>query len=229
MNRIIYSLIGLVILTSTRMVVAQVPNEALANQIIAARQKNAAMMKQYNWNTRTEVIEKGDVKDTRVELVSYGPDGELQRSLITDQCAPLPGGLFRHAAAENKKKEMEKYVKGLAKLLEQYTMSSSGAVINFISAANMQSAQAPDGSAILTLTGNNVLNPGDTFSLTVNPANFQTRRVQISTTFEGDSVNLSATFKTMKSGLTHMQFADVEVPAKQIVLQIHNFDYVSND
>ena len=66
--------------------------EGLAASIIAARQKNAQLMKQYSWNTRVELIENGAVKDTRIDQVTYGPDGNLQYTLLNDQGAQLPHG-----------------------------------------------------------------------------------------------------------------------------------------
>src|SRR5215471_9045351 len=44
----------------------------------------------------------------------------------------------------------------------------------------------------------------------------QTRRVQVTTVFHGDQVDLTATFKTLKSGLTYMAFGEAIVPAKEL-------------
>lgn len=208
---------------------AQVPNEQLANQIIAARQKNAALMKQYTWNARTVFMENGETKDTKIEQVMYGPDGNLQRTVLNNEGGHMPRGFFRRAIAENKKKEMEKYLKGLHDLLDKYTLPNAGAVINFISQANLTTGTAPDGSPIVTLTGNGVVFPGDTLSMTVNPANFQTRRMEINTFYDEHPVTVEATFRTMPSGLSHLQYATVNVPDKGITLQVQNYDYMQND
>lgn len=226
MKSYLYSFVALLLAS---VVTAQVPNENIANQIIAARQKNTAMMKQYSWTCRTEIIHEGEVKDTRVEQVCYGPDGTLQRSLVSNQGPHMPGGLLRHAAAEHKKEETEKYLKGLRDLLEQYTMSSAGAVINFIAGAKITPVQTPDGKTVLTMTGNNVVNPGDTLTMTIDPGTFHMTGVSISSTYDGHSVTANCSFKTLASGLTFMQFATVQVPDKNLGLQIHNFDYVQNN
>jgi hypothetical protein len=67
-------------------------------------------------------------------------------------------------------------------LVDQYTLPSAGAVINFISQASIQGGRAPDGSPIMQMSGRNVVNPGDTFYLAVNPTTLQTRQIQVSTT-----------------------------------------------
>jgi hypothetical protein len=66
MKRLIMLTAALTALGSPALLPAQVANEGLANGIIAARQKNAALMKQYSWNCRTEVSENGTPKDTRI-------------------------------------------------------------------------------------------------------------------------------------------------------------------
>ena len=48
-------------------------------------------------------------------------------------------------------------------------------------------------------------------------------------TFQGDPVSLTATFKTLPSGLTHMAYGEVIVPAKQMSIQVQNFDYNRNN
>lgn len=38
-------------------------------------------------------------------------------------------------------------------------------------------------------------------------------------------MNLTATFKTLPSGLTHVNYAEVVVPAKNLSVQVQNMDY----
>jgi len=175
------------------------------------------------------VIVNGDVKDTRVDSVTYGPDGNLQRTEMSNQAAPPPRGFFKKRIAEDKKKEMEKLLKAIHEQVEQYTMSSAGAVINFMSQAKINSIKAPDGSALLQMTGSGVVNPGDTFTLTFDPSTHQARRIEIASSADGHAFTVEGTFKSLKSGLTYMQFATIDVPDKNLTVQIHNFDYVAND
>jgi hypothetical protein len=208
---------------------AQVQNEGLANGIIAARKKNASLMMTYAWNSRTELDKDGAMQDIRVELVNLGPDGKPQRSLLNDQQGKLPGGFLRKRIAEDQRKQSEKFIKGLVPLVEQYTLPSAGAVINFLAGANVQPSTTPQGTTVLQVNGNNVVSQGDTFAMTVDGASLQPLSAQITTQFEGDAVNISASFKTMPSGLNHMQYATVTIPAKNISVNIHNYDYVPNN
>ena len=141
---------------------AQVPNEGLANLLIAARQKNAALIKQYSWNCRTESSESGETKDTRIDTVTWGPDGQPQHTLLNDQGNPLPQGFVRRRVAEKERENMEDYLKSLRTFLHQYTLPTAGQVINLISSSPIP---APGPGGALQITGAGVVVPGDTVSL----------------------------------------------------------------
>ncbi len=201
---------------------AQNPNVNMAVQITDARKANAALMRQYTWNSRTEIIEGGQVKDMRIELVNYAPDGQLQRSLLNDQSSRLPLGFLRRAIAENRRKRLETYLTGLRGLIEQYTLPTVGKVLDFM---NQAVTSGPDASGLFKMSGNGVVVPGDSFTVWTDARTRQTRRVQVTTFFQGDVVNVSATFETIPSGLTYMSYAEATVPTKQLDVQVQNFNY----
>ena len=197
-------------------------NAGMAAQLAKARTANAALMKQYTWNSRVEVLDQGAVKDLRIELVNYGPSGQLQRNILNDQSAPLPFGFLRRKIAERERAKVEEYLVGLRSLLEQYTLPSEGKILAFM---NQAATSGPDANGLFEMTGQNVVYPGDAFSVWFDARTRQTRRIQVTTVFQGDQVDLTATFKTLKSGLTYMAFGEVIVPAKQMSVQVQNFDY----
>jgi hypothetical protein len=205
---------------------AQVKNEGLANEIIAARQKNAALMKQYSWNSRIEILDNGAVKDIRINQVMYGPGGQLQQTTINDQPAAMPGGFLRKRIAEKEKEKMEKYLKNLKKVLDDYTLPTSGKIIDFISQATIT---APDANGLLTITGNGVVKPGDTMTMTIYAPTRQPRSMSVTTFVEDDQVNVTATFKTLANGLNYVGFGQVDVPAKNLSLQVQNYDYFNQN
>ena len=205
---------------------AQVANEGLANQIIAARQKNSALMKQYSWNSRIEILDNGAVKDIRIDQVMYGPGGQLQQTVLNDQPSAAPRGFLRKRIADKEKADMEKYLKSLKQALDDYTLPSSGKIIDFISQATIS---APDANGLLTITGNSVVKPGDTLTMTIYAPTRQPRSMSVTTTVEQDQVNLSATFKTLANGLNYVGFGQVDVPAKNLSLQVQNYDYLNQN
>src|SRR5215471_19182595 len=114
------------------------PTPAAADMVVrimAARKANAALMRQYSWTSRTEVIDQGQVKDLRIDAVNYGPDGQLQRNVLNDQAAPLPLGFVRRRVAEFERQKVEEYLAGLRGLLEEYTLPTAGKVQDFMNKA----------------------------------------------------------------------------------------------
>lgn len=136
----------------------------MAVRVTEARKANAALMRQYSWTSRTEVIDQGQVKDLRLDAVTYGPGGQLQRTVMNDQSAPLPFGFLRRRIAEIERQKVEEYLTGLRDLLEQYTLPTAGKVQDFLSRAT---ATGPDASGLFEMTGQSVVYAGDTLSLWV--------------------------------------------------------------
>ena len=225
-GKILFVLAGAVFvigLSETSLAQGQLSTNAnIAVQIIEARKANGFLMRQYSWTSRTELIEGGLVKDTRIELVNYSPGGQLQRSLLNDTSAPLPRGFLRRDIAEQKRHEMEQYLMGLRSLLDQYTLSTAGKVLDFM---NQAMTTGPDASGLIVMTGSNVVLPGDNLSVWTLAATRQTRKIQANTFYQGNVVELTATFNTLSSGLTYMAYAEVTIPAKLMSIQVHNFDY----
>lgn len=197
--------------------------------IEAARRANTALMLQYSWDCRTELITDGKEKDVRIDSVQYGPDGSLQRTQVNNQTFNMPIGFFRRVAADNELKQMEAYLKGLHGLLDQYTMSSAGKISAFLSKASVQPVTAPDGTALLKLQGSGVVMPGDTMAIWASRQTHKMYKVEITTQYEGATARMTATYKTNKAGLNYVSLAQIDVPDKKVTLMVHNYDYVPND
>jgi len=216
---------GLIVLATAHFVRAQdqmAAKAATAVQIAAARKANAKLMHEYSWQSRTELIENGAVKDMRLDQVQYGPDGMLQRMALNEQGASLPMGFLRRAIAEKNRKQMEDFLKGLRGLIDQYTLPTAGKVLDFMDTAT--ATLADDGRLIL-MSGTGVVVPGDSLSVWTEAATRHTHKIQVNTFFQNETVNLTATFKTLRSGLTHVDYAEVIVPGKELTVQVQNFNY----
>jgi hypothetical protein len=200
--------------------------EGLAAKISEARKANATLLKQYSWQCRTELIHEGKVADTRIDQVVFGPDGQPQRTLLNDDKTPLPRGFVRRRLAEKERERVEHFLVGLRKLLDQYTLPSAGKILDFVEQAKIQ---APDANGLLLLTGAGVVVPGDSLSLWLDARTRLPSKIQVTSQFEGDTVQASASFKTLSSGVNHLEYGEVDVAAKEIRLQVHNFNFNQNN
>jgi hypothetical protein len=197
----------------------------IAAKVTAARQANAAATQQYTWDSRTELLDGGTVKDTRVEMVNW-VNGQYQKSLVSDQGPSLPRFGLRKKIAEEKQKEMQQYLAGLKSLLGQYTMDSSPQVLAFLNKAQVS---GPDASGLLALSGGSVVSPGDSVTLWVDVASHKARKTFVATTYQGDAITVNATFNTLPTGLNYTNYADIQIPAKSLEVQISNFNYNKNN
>jgi hypothetical protein len=216
---------GLIVLAAPHFVRAQnqmAAKAATAVQIADARKANVKLMHEYSWQSRTELIENGAVQDIRLDQVQYGSDGMLQRMALNEQGASLPIGFLRRAIAENKRKQMEDYLKGLRSLLDQYTLPTAGKVLDFMDTATVTLA---DEGRLILMSGTGVVVPGDRLSVWTEAATRHTHKIAVNTFFLGDAVNLTATFKTLRTGLTHVAYAEAIVPDKELTVQVQNFNY----
>ena len=176
------------------------------------------------WNSRVEIVENGQVKDTRIELVSYGWNGQLQRTTLNDQSARLPIGFLRRAVQENERQRLEQYLVGLRGLIDLYTLPNAGKIYDFMMTAV---PAGPDANGQFALTGQSIVQPGDSLTIWVNPWTRHPTRAQISANFQGDTVNVTATFATLYgSNLNYVSFAEATVPSKSLSVQVQNYDYV---
>lgn len=203
----------------------QSDNQGLAMRMVAARQAAAAKLHGYSWNTRTELVMDGQVKDVRVEQVQYGPDGNLQRTQVSDQQFNMPRGFLRRAIAENQLKQVEQHLQGLRALLDQYTLPTADKVMAFMAAAQVQFAQGPDGNQYLRIQGSSIVQPGDSLTMWADPTTRTLRRIDVTTTYDGKSATVTAGFTTNRAGLTYMSMAEVNVPDQKLSLQVHHYDF----
>ncbi|MBS0187019.1 MAG: hypothetical protein JSS51_03050 [Planctomycetes bacterium] len=221
---------SLLVLSIVSFVVAQIPNVNLANSIVQARQQNNALLVTYTWTVQTQIMKDGNVKDTRIQQVAYGPGGVPQYTLINDESSPLPRGFFRRSIAENEKEEVETYLKGVEQLVAQYTLPTPGAIVNFLQSATIVQTTGPAGLQALQTTGANVVTPGDSMTITFNPTTYLPTSMNVSTSYNGQPLTMNATFRTVPgSNLNHMQYSTVNIPGKGLMVNVHNYDYVPNN
>jgi hypothetical protein len=217
---------GLITIVLPQTIVAQRPlatSADMAVQIIEARKANAALMRQYSWKSRTVLIEEGKGKNRHIDAVSFGPDGQLQRTPLDDEGPSEPrSGLLGLARDKIERKRMDDYLTGLRSLLDQYTLPTVDKVLDFI---NQATTTGPDASGLLVMTGTSVVLPGDSLSLWTSATTRHTQRVEASTFYKGDAVMVTAAFNTLYSGLNYMADAEVKIPARELKVRVENDDF----
>lgn len=198
------------------------PNKALlATEINEGRKQNAAQMRNYSWNTRTEIKIDGEVKSVKVELIRFTPEGELQKALVSDSAAGAkkPRGV-RGKVAANKKKGMQEWAAELGQLLQQYSLPTSGNILDFLDSATVQRT-----GRMVNLVSKDVVQTGDYMAILVDSETKQLKIITVQTSLDGDAVDVKITSENLDDGLSYTARQVVKVPAKEVELIIENYDF----
>lgn len=198
------------------------PNKALlATEINDGRKQNAAQMRNYSWNTRTEVKMDGEVKSVKVELIRFTPEGELQKAMVSDSTAGAkkPRGV-RGRVASKKKKGMQEWAAELGKLLQQYSLPTSGSILDFLDNATVQRT-----GNMVNLVGKNVIQQGDYMAILVDAKSKQLKLITVKTSLDGDAVDVQITSENLDDGLSYTARQVVKVPAMKVELIVENYDF----
>ena len=191
-----------------------------------ARKTSEELIKGYSWNSRTDVTKEGKVMDILIEECRYGPDGKLQQKIINDQEAKLPSSFLIHQIAEEMKTKMVTFMNDLHVFLEKYALIDPNLVSVFFSKAKIGSPE-PNGQVLVT--GEDVIIKGDKLQWWIDLHNSSITKASIMTTFEGDQIEFTATYKYIIPGLQYMAFAEILVPPKNIIVLLHFYDYTKVD
>ncbi len=190
------------------------------------KKQSDEIKKNYSWNSRTDVTRDGKVVDILIEEFRYGTDGKLEKKLINSEEAKLPSSFLIHALAEEVKTRTVAFMTGLHTFLQSYSFNDQSQGIVFFSKAMVGPM---DPSGLVMVTSEDVISKGDKIQFWIDSHNFAIIKSTISTTFEGDLIEFTATYKYLLPGLNYMAFAEVLVPDKSIMVQLHFYDYTKID
>jgi hypothetical protein len=206
--------------------VKTVPAGELELRFYQTRLISDALVKTYAWDSRTDVTREGKNMDILIEHCWFGNSGLPEKKVINDQEAKLPSTFLVHKVAEEVKAKMVGFMDGLHGFLEKYALRDQPSGSQFFSKARIGDI---DPSGTILVSGNDILVKGDQVLWWIDSRNFALSKVSISTEFEGEKVEFSASYKYLLTGLNYLAFAEILVPGKDIIVQLHNYDYARTD
>jgi len=188
----------------------------------AAVERNQAQLHKYSWVATTQVSYNGEVKDTKVESVSYGPDGQLQKNVISDTQAPKPPGL-RGMIAERKGEDIQHEIESAVALVRSYVPPDPQRLR--AAAATVQLLPAPPGEATLVFSNYNLPNDSMTLTFAVEPKSIQTADVSTWLDDPSKPVTLVVQFQTLPDGTDHPALTTLTMPSSHLQVMVNNSDY----
>ena len=192
---------------------------------------NAQALRQYSWKSRTELKLKGESKSVKLEQVSYDLNGKTQKTPIEGAPpaaqAPAPSGRsgrLKKKVIENKKEEFGEMMQGLGQLVASYGQLPPDKLQAFkATATKAQGEGTMQGMA--QVQGLNVLQPGDSVTIWIDPASQMMRQVEIKTIYDKKPATLVAEYRSVPNGPTYMARTVLTYPEKNVELTVDNYDY----
>lgn len=189
-----------------------------------AAARNQAALRQYTWIETTQLTYNGDVKNTKVQSCSYGPDGQLVKTELSQDAAKKPPGL-RGAIAAKKGEDMTAELESASVLVHSYIPPSPDKLQAAVAAGNMQMSPAPPGVATLVFA--NYQLPGDALTLTLIPEAMAIQTIDVSTWLDNPSkvVTLVVQFQSLPDATNYPATTTLTIPSSNVQVTITNADY----
>jgi azurin len=182
--------------------------------------ENARLLHQYTFKQRTEAIYKGEGKFVRVAQVHFAPDGKREMAVIS-QTGDEPATGVGHRIVNAKRDEMKAYVDRITTLVESYLPPDPERLRSAMTGAELGAS-----GDLMLLTMKNYLKSGDSFSLAVDPGTRKLQRFELKTLLDKDPISVTADMKSIPNGPTYPGLTKVKAPAKELEIDISQFDFV---
>ena len=208
---------------------AQDLNQIIQQKVAALKEsvaRNQAALRYYSWIQKTQLSLKGEVKSTKIESCRYGPDGEVQKTQLSEPAEQKKKRGLRGKIIEKKTDEMKDYMERTISLIERYVPPSPDKLKAVAAAGNVSLSQA--GPDAIQLQFKNYVKSGDAVTFTVDQAAKAIRQLSVNTYLDEqdkDAISLTVNFQTLPDGTNYAADKILNVAAKQIVVKITGSNY----
>jgi hypothetical protein len=209
---------------------AQDQKQMLEEKVAAFKQataENQKALRQYAWTESTQLSLKGEVKNTKVEQCQYGPDGKVQKKLLTPPPEKKEMRGLKKRIVEKKTGEMKDYMEDVVALIQQYVPPQPELIKTDVASGN--SSFSPKGPDAIQLQFKDFLKKGDVVTFTLNTAAKAIRQVTVDTYLEDeekDKVALTVDFQTLPDGTNYAAKKNLDVAAKKIIVDVTASNYL---
>ena len=200
----------------------------LKERLAAAKEaaaRNAKQMRSYSWLEKTELSLKGEVKNTKVDSVMYGPDGKLVKAPVVEPPPPEKKRGLKGKVIAKKTGEMKEELEAAAALVQQYVPPSPDKIQVVMNANGASLAQAGAGAVALQFTGYE--KAGDALVLTFDTAVKALRGINVKTWLDkpDNPVTLTVTMQSLPDGLDYPASVVLSIPSSNIEVRITKSNY----
>jgi hypothetical protein len=218
-------IIGVVALVTSLPVKAQ--NADLLQKLAAVKQaaaENKQKLRQYQWTESTQLTLKGDAKPPSQYICQYGPDGQVQKTLISPPPPPPSGRRLKQRVVEKKKEEMQDYMGDMKAVLGMYVPPDPQRMEQAFQAGKVS---LNPGGGVVNIVFRDYALPGDQMTLSFDSVAKRITNVSVNT-YMGqakDAVILQVQMAELPDGTNYTQSTVLNAQAKELVVTTTNSNY----
>jgi len=202
-------------------------NSELQEKVAGVKQaaaENKQKLLQYQWTETTQLTLKGDPKPASTNLCRYGPDGQVQKNLVSPPPEPPSGGRMKQKIIAKKKEEMKDYMGDVKALLSQYVPPDPQKMQQAYQAGKVSLNPA---GGVVNLIFKDYAQPGDQMTLRFDTAAHKIISLSVNTYLgeAKDAVSLQVQMASLPDGTNYAQQTVLSATAKQLVVTTTNSNY----
>lgn len=210
------------------LIVGRPAAQDLQQKLAAAKQAaalNQQALRSYSWLEKTELSLKGEVKNTKVEMCRYGPDGKVQKTPVVEPPPPQKQRGLKGKIVAKKTGEMKEELEAAVALVHQYLPPSPNMMQVVMNAGTASISQAGPGRASLKFPGYAKAN--DALTLTFDTAVKALQQIAVQTWLDepDNAVTLNVTMAALPDGTSHPATVVLGIPKRQIEVRITKSHY----
>ena len=169
-------------LAALALLVAPAGAQDLQQKLASAKEaaaRNQQALRSYSWIEKTEFRLKGEVKNTKVDMCRYGPDGKVQKTPVVEPAPAEKKRGLKGKIVAKKTGEMKEELETAVALVQQYVPPSPDMMQAVMSAGTASISQAGPGAASLKFPG--YVKKGDALTLTFDSVVKSLRQIEVNT------------------------------------------------
>ena len=202
--------------------------QELQKKLAAAKEaaaRNQQALRSYSWIEKTDLLLKGEVKNTKVDSCRYGPDGSVQKSPIVEPAPPEKKRGLKGKVIATKTGEMREELESAVALVQQYLPPEPDKMQAVMTAGTASLAQAGPGFAALKFPG--YAKTGDALTLTFESAVKTLRQLEVNTWLDkpDNPVTLKVTMQALPDGTSYPGHVILSIPSSNIEVRITKSNY----
>lgn len=210
-----------------------VPQNLDPAKVAAAIRANAQALKTFVWQQRMQLQLKGETKKTTLNQMNYDFNGNLQKTLLSEQpppdSSPPPAGgrlrgRIKQKVVAKKTGEFKEMMEGIASLVKSYTELQPQQLQSALKQAAFSPGQGDmNGSVQIQMA--NLLQQGDSLTIWIDEGALLFRKIAIVSSYDKHPVTATANYAMLPSGQVYMAQAILNYPGKEVVVEIDNLNY----